>query len=277
MRVLDNTPRGMVSENGMKTPLKLLLGWTFSLGLACGGSGQDPESAASVDAEHGTDQNSADRNEEGLAKEGDAPEEVSGPMNIPTECYKGEHPCTPDPKWVKKLCADVYPGVALYLFQKSSPFTRGYISARRVKAVNASGGVTSGEEWLMFDEEVVFLFKRSADLGGMQVSGAGGGYDAMRLDGSCVTLGSDEVRENVPPKPGYVNVPWQYIGDDMQDALRSLPSVKGPYIERRKECKGAFSGSVTDKCIKRDKELNEAIVKALQSGESNLPQPQERP
>lgn len=257
----------------MKEPLKLVFGLSLALQAACGGSGKEPESAPTSDSESSAE--TSDTASEAL-DEGSEPE-ASGPMPIPKECHNGEQPCVPDPKWVKKLCADVYPGVALYLFQKSSPFTRGYISANKVKAVNASGGVTSGEEWLMFDEEVVFLYKRASDLGGMQVSGAGGGYDALRLDGSCVTLGSDEVREHVPPSPGHVSVPWQTIGDDMQHALRSLPTVKGPYMERRKECKGAFSGSVTDKCIKRDKELNAAIIKALASGESNLPEPEQRP
>jgi hypothetical protein len=177
---------------------------------------------------------------------------------------------------VRKLCADVYPAVALYLFSKQSPFTHGYLS-RKTRAVNASGGATSGDEWLAFDEEVVLLHYRQADTGGIQVSGAGGGYEAMRLDGSCVTLGSDEVRLDVPPQPKYAKVPWRYIGDDMQDALREVPAVKEAYIARRKECKGAFSGNVSKQCVQRDEELNNTIIVALTSGEAQLPQPSLRP
>lgn len=200
----------------------------------------------------------------------------SGPWNIPTECHGGAHPCAPNPKWVKKLCKDVYPGVALYLFSKSSPFTHGYLS-RKTKAVNASGGATSGDEWLVFDEEVVLLHHREADLGGMQVSGAGGGYDAMRLDGSCVTLGSEEIRLERPPVPKYAKVPWRYIGDDMQDALLKNEKIKALYIERRKECQGAFSGSVSQLCVTKEEQLNRTIVDAVIGGTVEIPQPEFRP
>jgi len=238
---------------------------------ACGGAAPTAESPEvdSQDSSEGAESASAD------GESGE--EEHVGPWDIPTACSDGDSPCTPDPKWVKKLCEDVYPGVALYLFQESSPFTKGYISARKVKAVNASGGATSGEEWLVFDEEVVLLYHRVSGPGGMQVSGAGDGYEAMRLDGSCVTLGGDEVRTHVPPQPKHVAVPWRFIGKDMQNVLRSSPSIKPYYIERRTECKGAFSGTVTDKCIKKDKKLNEVIIEALKSGEVKLPQPDERP
>lgn len=239
---------------------------------ACGGSKTEaaaPETPANAEANKPASEASA-------VDEAD-PQESSGPMSIPTECHKGSDPCTADPRWVRRLCSDVYPAVALYLFQSSSPFTRGYISARQVRAVNASGGVTSGEEWLEFDEEVILLHHRAPSTDGIQVSGAGDSYEAMRIDGSCVSLGGDEVRTNVPPQPKYVKIPWRYIGEDMQDYLRSLPSVKDAYIERRTECKGAFSGTVTDKCIKKDKALNRAIIEALKSSETSLPEPQKRP
>jgi hypothetical protein len=177
---------------------------------------------------------------------------------------------------VKKLCQDVYPGVALFLFSKASPFTHGYLS-RKTKAVNASGGATSGDEWLAFDEEVILLHHRAADLGGMQVSGAGGGYDAMRMDGSCVTLGSDEVRLERPPAPKYATVPWRFIGDDMQEALRKNEKISTLYRERRQECKGAFSGSVSKLCVTKDEQLNRAIIDALTSGTVDVPQPEFRP
>ncbi len=241
---------------------------------ACGGGTPEPEVPdSSAESAH----ESLAQATEGEEAPPESEPESSGPMAIPSTCHKGDDPCIPDPKWVKKLCADVYPAVALYLFQQSSPFTRGYISARRVKAVNASGGATSGDEFLVFDEQVVFLAHRAASSGGIQVSGAGDGYDAMRLDGSCVTLGSDEVRTNVPPKAKFTKVAWRYIGEDMEDALREVPEIRSAYIERRKECKGAFSGTVSQKCITKDEALNQAIVKALESGEAKIPVPAARP
>jgi hypothetical protein len=242
--------------------------------LACGGGTPEPEAPDSAAEQAHESKVNAEGQERGAESE---QVDANGPMTIPTTCHKDGDPCVPDPRWVKKLCADVYPGVALYLFQKTSPFTRGYISARKVKAVNASGGATSGEEFLVFDEQVVFLAHRAASSGGIQVSGAGDGYDAMRLDGSCVTLGSDEVRMNVPPQAKFTTVPWRYIGEDMENALREVPEIRDAYIERRKECKGAFSGEVSQKCITKDEALNRAIVKALESGDAKIPVPVARP
>lgn len=258
----------------------MMMRWTlplFSLALAhvsCGGASAEAESPPSGENGAASSPDTSEPAEATSANEEEGP--ASGPWNIPTKCHDGDRPCTANPKWVKKLCEDVYPAVALYVFSKSSPFTHGYLS-RKTRAVNASGGATSGDEWLAFDEEVVLLHHRAADLGGMQVSGAGSSYEAMRLDGSCVTLGSDEVRLDVPPAPKYAKVPWRYIGDDMQDALREVPAVRDAYIARRQECKGAFSGSVSQKCVQKDEALNAAIIRAVVGGEVELPQPSLRP
>lgn len=239
---------------------------------ACGGGKQDAESPSGPPADSTSTSETEPQDVESSGDDGPA----SGPWDIPGECHNSGDPCTPNPKWVKKLCEDVYPAVALYLFSKSSPFTHGYLS-RKTRAVNASGGATSGDEWLAFDEEVVLLYHRQEDLGGMQVSGSGGGYDALRLDGSCVTLGAEEVRLQRPPQPKYAKVPWRYIGEDMQDALRENEAIKEAYIERRKECKGAFSGSVTKACVTKDEKLNRVIIDALAGGTVEIPQPQSRP
>jgi hypothetical protein len=244
--------------------------WT----TACGGTQKQTESPASSEADTSGDTSASDGTEQAAQADGAAP--ASGPWDIPNSCHNGSSPCTANPKWVKRLCDDVYPAVALYLFSSKSPFTHGYLS-RKTRAVNASGGATSGDEWLAFDEEVVLLHYRAEDTGGIQVSGASGGYEAMRLDGSCVTLGAEEVRLQKPPAPKYATVPWRYIGDDMQEALRKNESINSAYMERRKECKGAFSGEVSKKCVTRDEELNREIIKALSNGTVDLPQPELRP
>jgi hypothetical protein len=173
------------------------------------------------------------------------------------------------------LCADLYPDVALYLFRKDSPFSHGYIT-RKTKAVNASGGVTSGDEWLSFDEEVVVLFERRAG-GGIQVSGAEGGFDALRVDGSCVTLDSTELTFTRPPKAKYASVQWRYLGDDIQEALKANTTVFDTYVARKKECKGAYSGDVSKKCMDLDAKLNAIIIDGLKSGTVSIPEPQKRP
>lgn len=106
--------------------------------------------------------------------------------------------CLPPVGFVKRLCQGNFPSIALSMFKKETPWTRGYMT-RKTKAWNASGGAASSDE-LEFDEEVLVLRHRSDDLGGMQVSGAGGGYDALRWNGSCVTLAKEEADPQEPPQ-----------------------------------------------------------------------------
>lgn len=249
-----------------------LIAWTL---LGCG-SNRAPEAPKDEPATE-LESSPANADDVSEAQSAELSPDESGKLAIPRACHKeNSGVCTPDPRWVKKLCQDVYPSVALHLFQASSPFTHAYLS-RKTKAVNASGGATSGSEWLAFDEEVVLLYHRAANTGGIQVSGESGGYDAMRLDGSCVTLGADEVRMEVPPTPKYTDIPWRYLGDDTEQALLKVPAIKDAYIARRKECKGAFSGDVSDKCVKLDAALNRTIVAALKNGDTSLPEPEQRP
>jgi hypothetical protein len=238
------------------------------LSLSCAGAKPaptEPESSveAPVVAPSASDESTTD-------------EESAGPIDIPSTCNEGSEPCTADPKWVKRLCQDVYPGVALYLNSPASPFSRGYLS-RKTKAVNASGGTTSGDEWLAFDEQVVLVYHRKPAAGGMQVSGAEGGFDAIRWDGSCVTLDGTEVRMQKPPEALYSNIDWRYLGEDVQDALKAVESVRTAYVARKQECKGAYSGSVSKECERKDLALRKAIVKAVQSGEAKIPVPARRP
>ncbi len=202
--------------------------------------------------------------------------EVVGPRTIPTTCGQGQQECLPEAQWVKALCQDVYPAVSLFLFQKEMPFTHAYLS-RRTNAVNASGGATSGSEWLAFDEEVVLLYHRRPAAGGMQISGAGDGYDALRWDGSCVTLDASEVRLQRPPSPKAAEIPWRSLGKDMQRALKKNAAVKKLYMARKKECKGAFSGEVSKKCIQLNSKLNRKIVESVLQGEVTLAEPSRRP
>ncbi len=236
---------------------------------ACGGAKPAADSPAEP---HDTKEEAPSAAEEPAAA---APEQESS-VGIPTTCHDGKGAvCTPDPKFVRKLCNGVYPSVALYMFRGSTPWTRGYLT-RKTRAVNASGGPTSGNEWLAFDEEVLLLYSRASDFGGMQVSGAGGGYDALRWDGSCVTLGSDEVTTQKAPKPKYNQIDWRYLEEGIQEGLRKDERVTTAYRARRQECKGVNSGTVSDKCVKADAALTEAIVSAVKGG-VELPEPKKLP
>lgn len=237
---------------------------------ACGGSKQEasaPESEAPANASDAA---------ESSETPSEPKSEAAPSAGIPTECAKkGGGVCAPPKSFVQKLCAESYPGVALYLFSNSSPWTRIYLRGK-TKAWNASGGASDNSSFLEFDEEVLVLVERKADLGGMQVSGAGASYDALRWDGSCVTLSSEEVTLDKPPTPKSAKVEWRFLDDNVQEALRQEEKVNAAFLARRKECQGATSGEVSMKCVKADQKLSDVIVAHLRSG-GKLPTPTKVP
>lgn len=239
------------------------LGLTLSLFLctlgACGGPAKPATSSpvTSVDAAPQADSKATD----GAAKAPESAEE--GTESVPTKCALSD-PCRPAAKWVDSLCRDVHPGLALYLFQSSMPWERRYLT-RKTEAVNASGGATR-EGFLEFDEEVLVLKLRKAAAGGMQVSGQSESYDALRWDGSCVTLSGEEVTTNRPPTPKHAFVTWRFLDDNIQDALKENDELREIYRDYRKECKGAASGEVSKACEKLDKKISHAAVEFVRAG-----------
>jgi len=234
----------------------------FGLLVELAGCGSAPPPA---EAPEGGSESSASASEDSTpAAESDSEAEAEASVGIPTKCHKGTDPCVPPPKFVEGLCSDTYAAVALHMFLPSAPFTKGYLKGK-VKAWNASGGVSDNESYLEFDEEVVLLKKRGGP-GGIQVSGAEGGYDALRWDGSCVTLDAAEVSLSAPPKPKAAKVEWRFLDEATQNALRESATVTEAYRTRRQECKGAVSGEVSKKCVVADDALSQKIVDHVRSG-----------
>lgn len=194
-------------------------------------------------------------------------------QGVPDTCAPGKDECVPDPNFVKRLCNDVHQDTALYMFRQGTPWQRVY-SRGRVEAVNASGGATV-QGFLEFDEEVLVLRQRKTGAEGIQVGDSSGSYDALRWNGSCVSLDGGEVTTQVPPKSKYSRVEWRYIGENMRSALRRDATLAEAVQARQKECKGATMGAVSKKCENLDNKLVDAIVKYVRTT-SDLPQPDEK-
>jgi hypothetical protein len=253
-------------NSSFRTPLGVALVFS-ALSSACGGSAK-PNPAESAADEAAVSEDSGKESGDAAAAEGAASEAAassSGPIEVPTECFKKvSGVCVPEPKFVKRLCNGRYPSMALYLFGNSSKWTRAYLT-RKTEAWNASGGASTGG-FLEFDEEVLLLAERKADTGGMQVSGSGAGYDAIRWDGSCVTLSGEEITQQRPPSAKNVKIEWRFLDDNVQEALRKDDKVNQAFLERRTECKGATTGDVSAKCVKADNKLSELIVTFVRGG-----------
>src|SRR6478736_148911 len=202
------------------------------------------------------------------------PSAAAEPITVPTGCKKEGRFCLPDQKFSKRMCNSGSPSLALYLFGNGFGYTRGYLT-RKIQAWNAAGGAFDNS-FLEFDEEVLLLVERGGDAGGMQVSGAGGGYEALRWNGLCVTLAKEEVTLDKPPSPKAAKVEWRFLDDNVQAALREDSTINAAVSKRRQECKGAVSGDVSLACVKADDRLTRALVDYLRKG-GKVPVPSKLP
>jgi hypothetical protein len=260
----------MLAAMSYRAPLTLLL---LPLALtACGGPAKPAAGARDVAAEPSTDREAAPNDDE-LGREGGP---TAASRGMPTECAAQDGDlCLPPKDFVNKLCAGDYPSVAAAMFQAGTPWTRGYL-VHEVEAWNASGGGSSAEK-LATDEEVLILRHRSASTpGGMTVSGAEGGYDALRWDSMCVTLEQGHLRFDPPPKPKNARVIWARLEVEMRDALKKDPEVYETYIEHRKECQGVTMGTVSKACEKIDAAFSVLLASHIRE-KGGLPAPAKLP
>jgi hypothetical protein len=194
---------------------------------------------------------------------------------MPTECDRKGKFCLPPAAFVKRLCSGFYPDVALSMLSKGTPWSRGWLRVKSAEAWNASGGVSSQDK-IVFEEEFVLLTRREANTGGMTVSGAGGGYDVLRWDGSCASLQDEEVMLTPGPTPKAAKIPWKSLDDKVKDAILGDAKIAKVYADRRKECKGATIGDVSDKCVKLDDKLSAMVVDYVRNG-GTIPAPPKLP
>jgi hypothetical protein len=255
--------------------MRSLIVTMLATGLLLWGCGGSSEPAHSPSGKSAKSKKRAANQDESSDEGDEAEPEEEQTGKLPTECAKSGEFCTPSHKFMERLCADSHPGVALVMFSGGTPWTRAYLAVREVDPVNAFGGMAGGDP-LVFNEEVIVLFARTSNLGGMQVSGTGS-YQVLRWNGTCATLAEGELRTQRPGRPKYAKVTWRYLGGEMREALRQDPRIVDAYRARRKECKGATMGKVSDKCEKYDKQLTELIVEVVRSGSIELPTPQKLP
>jgi len=190
---------------------------------------------------------------------------AEAPKELPKSCEDASAKvCTPGADFAKRLCNGFYPDVALAMFAKQTPWTRAYLN-RQVKGWNASGGNSSMAE-IPADEEVLVLFERKANTGGMMVSGASGGFDVLRWDGTCVSLGGEELSMHRPGKPKFASIQWRKLDEKTREALLNEQSVLDVYKRHRKECKGVSVGEVSLPCVKAEADFNLAVVNAIRGG-----------
>ena len=201
------------------------------------------------------------------------------PAALPTECIDASaKPCLPDADFAKRLCAGVFPEVALTMFGKNQPWTRAYLTGN-TEAWNASGGKVTRSH-MIFDEEVLVMARREMK-GGIIMSGAAQTFDVLRWDGTCVSLEGGEMTFKKPPVPKSAPIPWRRLSEATRTALLATPKVQASQKLVQKECTGAPSTSTsaksgTTRCDKADAAFDKSITDYVRTG-GELPVPARRP
>jgi hypothetical protein len=193
---------------------------------------------------------------------------------LPDHCARGKRECVPPPGWVKRLCDDVYPDVALNMFKKGTRWERLYMLAR-AEPFNASGGASLLGDKMEPGEEVIAL-KRRDNNGELQV-GDNAGYDVLRWNGACATIHDGDFSRE-PPRQGivYSKIEWRRLSLDVRKALEAQPDIAAAQSTRRKACKGMGYGDVGKDCEVDDRKFMDAIIAYVSDG-GEVPAPSRVP
>jgi hypothetical protein len=208
------------------------------------------------------------------SRDDSSPAGGSAHRSLPDHCARGKRECVPPPGWVKRLCDDVYPDVALNMFKPGTRWQRLYMLAR-AEPFNASGGASLLGDKMERGEEVIALKRRDND-GEMQV-GDNSGYDVLRWNGACATIhDGDFAREPLRGGIVYSKIEWRRLGLDLRKALESQPDISAAQDARRKACKGMSIGEVSKDCEVYDRKFMDEIIHYVENG-GKIPQPSRLP
>jgi hypothetical protein len=174
---------------------------------------------------------------------------------------------------VERLCQDVYPDVALHLFAPNTPWQRFYMLST-AEPVNASGGASLIGDKIHRGEEVIVL-RRNGAKSGVSTSDIGG-YDVLRWNGACATVHDGEFAVRPPPSVGHAYLNWRELGLPLRLALEADSNVGAVYAEKRRQCRTAVIGRITEDCETYDKKLVDEVVRYVRRG-GKLPKPEKVP
>jgi hypothetical protein len=145
-------------------------------------------------------------------------------------CAKpGTEECFPDEEYKAWLCGRSDPGEALSLFRKGAPWVRAYVT-RNLESWDPGAHAHVTRSHLALDEEVVVLhpYKPSSGIIIMGSTTPNGwtSVDAVRSDGTCVSLMGDEITLRRPPAPTHAPIAWDKLDDHTRDQLLASPDVR---------------------------------------------------
>jgi hypothetical protein len=155
------------------------------------------------------------------------------------------------------------------MFEKASPWRRGYLRAETKAWTTAPGGAN---EKLMQDEEILVLQEDASRGGGVEYD-SGAAFYALRWDGTCVKLTQEELMQYVPWGKKTPILKWHLLDDAHQTALRANSRIDQAYLASRKQCRSSGSDAA---CRKLEQRLTDLVVAFVRDGGA-LPDPADRP
>jgi hypothetical protein len=194
---------------------------------------------------------------------------------IPQNCSTDEGECVPPEAFARAACSGHYPGMALIMFGKSTPWQRLYVKAEFLDPVNAYDGPVSTKR-MVFGEELLVLKKEAAaKTSGIQMTGSSD-IDLLRWDGSCVTARREMFVTYRMPETKNATINWRTLDASIQAGLMEAKYVNVRRKSQREACRGSSESNPSEKCAKAIASLNEAITVAIRGGLA-LPSPDKLP
>jgi hypothetical protein len=200
------------------------------------------------------------------------------PAELPAACAGTGRDCYPPVDFVRTLCKNRYPGVAVVMFNKSAPWQHAYVKVKDVAPFNSLGG-PSAHTRLEFLEEVVLLRERKPKKQQqmMVVQDLPVSYDVLRFDGTCATLANDEFMTRKPVvRAHYAPVIWQQIDTRVRLALAENQTIAQAAEAQNMACQGTFLAGGGETCRDATQRLTRAIMTVLNEG-VDLPKPSKIP
>lgn len=186
-----------------------------------------------------------------------SPEVVA--LDLPKQCAAGPARCVPPAEFVGALCQRTAPEVALAMFKKGTPWTRAYM--RLDRQLWFAGKKLSSPMLAPRGEELLILKERGAGSG---IVIGGGSYDALRWNGTCVSVAADEVTLKSPGAVEVATIQWKYLPDATQDSLLENTVIKSSYRARMQKCRSTGG----DACDRAERALSQHIAAHVRDGGS---------
>ncbi len=187
-----------------------------------------------------------------------------GPPKAECVARDGETGCFAADDYRTWLCDQHDATAAVAMFAKGTPWVRAYVS-RDLEAWDPGRRSREGRSKLALDEEVLVLHAYRPQGGVVVVGGTSAegwsSVDAVRLDGTCVSLMADEITTRRPPAPRRSPLAWDRLTQSAKSALLATPAVKKRADAATKAC----AGKPERPCTKAREQLADAIVAAQAS------------